>query len=130
MAKPEDPLNRLYVVEGLYSLTGFNADHRLRVSTGAVSAIAAALAGQVGVTGIDSVAKAAGADPKWIAACADDLKANRGQSLVVAGYRQPLAVHLLAHAMNAALRNVGKTVVFHEVPDFKERSLAELAGAL
>ena len=38
--------------------------------------------------------------------------ANRGESLVVAGYRQPLAVHLLAHAMNAALGNIGKTVSF------------------
>src|SRR5258706_1742517 len=130
MAKPEDPLNRLYVVEGLYSLTGFNADHRLRVAPGAVSSIASALASQVGVAGVDTAAKAAGVDPKWIAACAEDLKANRGQSLVVAGYRQPLAVHLLAHAMNAALGNLGKTVVFHDVPDFNEGSFAELAGAL
>jgi MoCo/4Fe-4S cofactor protein with predicted Tat translocation signal len=131
MAKPEDSLNRLYVVEGLFTLTGFNADHRLRVPPTAVLPVAAALASQTGqIAGIESAGKAAGVDPKWVAACADDLKANRGQSLVIAGYRQPLAVHLLAHAMNLALGNVGKTVVFHEVPDFKEGSLSELAGAL
>ena len=130
MTQPEDALNRLYVVEGLYTLTGFNADHRLRVATGAVQSVAAALAGQTGAGGVDVAAKATGVDPKWITACAEDLKANRGQSLVVAGYRQPLAVHLLAHAMNVALGNVGKTVVLQDVPDFKEGTLADLAGAL
>ena len=30
---------------------------------------------------------------KWIVECANDLKLNRGQCLVVAGHRQPLEVH-------------------------------------
>ena len=34
--KPEDGLNRLYAVESLFTLTGVNADHRLRVAAGAV----------------------------------------------------------------------------------------------
>ena len=37
---------------------------------------------------------------------------------------------LLAHAMNAALGNVGKTVVFHEAPVPQEGSIGELARAL
>src|SRR5208282_3931622 len=47
---------------------------------------------------------------KWIVECAKDLEANKGQSLVVAGHRQPLVVHLMAYAMNYALGNIGKTV--------------------
>ncbi|MGA8892522.1 MAG: 4Fe-4S dicluster domain-containing protein, partial [Anaeromyxobacteraceae bacterium] len=39
-----------------------------------------------------------------------DLAANRGRSVVLAGPRQPPAVHALAHAMNAGLGNVGATV--------------------
>ena len=31
LEKPEDSLNRLYVVESLMRVTGFNADHRLRL---------------------------------------------------------------------------------------------------
>ncbi len=43
---------------------------------------------------------------------ANDLAAHRGASLVIAGEEQPPAVHALAHAMNAALGNVGKTVYY------------------
>ena len=49
---------------------------------------------------------------KWVAAVAKDLQAHRGASLVIAGDGQPPAVHALAHAMNQALGNVGKTVVY------------------
>ncbi len=114
----EDLLNRLYVLESLMTLTGFNADHRLRVSPSAVLAVAAALAAEVVpesggqlAAAVAGLGKPAGVDPKWISECAKDLRAHAGNCLVVAGQRQPLAVHALAHAMNAALGNVGKTVV-------------------
>ena len=42
------------------------------------------------------------------------LRAHRGSSLVIAGDGQPAAVHALAHAMNDALGNVGRTVVYTE----------------
>jgi MoCo/4Fe-4S cofactor protein with predicted Tat translocation signal len=49
---------------------------------------------------------------KWIDAVAKDLLAHRGRSIVIAGDGQPPAVHALAHAMNQALGNVGKTIVY------------------
>ena len=42
------------------------------------------------------------------------LIANRGASLVLAGHRQPAVVHVLAHALNDALLNKGKTVRYHD----------------
>ena len=134
LEKPDDGLNRLYAVESLMTLTGFNADHRLRLSSSAVIQVAGALAAQIlkpgDFAGLDTIGLPAGVEPKWIPECAKDLLANRGQSLVVAGYRQPLAVHLLANAVNEALGNLGKTVLFHEVPEFKEGTILELARAL
>jgi MoCo/4Fe-4S cofactor protein with predicted Tat translocation signal len=132
--QPKDTMNRLYAVESLMSLTGSNAEHRLRVAPSAVVQVAAALASQIGqaagVPGLQNLGLPAGVDPKWISECAKDLQAHRGESLVVAGQRQPLAVHLLAHAINAALGNLGRTVVLHQAADLREGGIVDLARAL
>jgi molybdopterin-containing oxidoreductase family iron-sulfur binding subunit len=115
-------------------VTGFNADHRLRVPASVVIQVAAGLAAEIvkqgGIAGLEGIGKAAGVDPRWISECAKDLLQNRGKSLVIAGHRQPAVVHLLAHVLNVALDNVGKTVLFHEIPDLKEQGIGELAQAL
>jgi len=132
----KDEMNRLYVVEPLMSLTGFNADHRLRLPASAVAQFAAAVARAAARSGLDipDIGAPAGQDAgyvaKWIEECAADLAQNRGTSLVVAGYRQPLAIQQLAFALNAALGNIGKTVVFHEAPEVKEGTIADLGQAL
>jgi molybdopterin-containing oxidoreductase family iron-sulfur binding subunit len=54
---------------------------------------------------------------KFVDAAARDLQAHRGSSLVVAGDAQPPLVHALAHAMNAALGNVGTTVIYTETAE-------------
>ena len=128
-----DSMNRFYLVESLFTLAGVNADHRLRIPSSAVQAIAAAFASQIvpaTAGGAANLALPAGVDPKWISECAKDLVANGRHSLVVAGHRQPLAVHLLAHAMNAALGSIGTTVVFHEAADLIEGGIGDLAQSL
>ena len=47
-----------------------------------------------------------------LAACARDLKQNAGRSLVIVGDAQPPIVHAIAHAINEALGNVGRTVSY------------------
>lgn len=127
--KPEDSMSRLYAVESLFTLTGVSADHRLRVPASTVAQVAAAIAAELGVK-VGNSAKPAGVDAKWISECAKDLKANAAKSLVVAGNRQPLAVHLLAHAINSALGSVGTTVELIEAPVPISGNLPELAEAL
>ena len=136
-AQGEDLINRLYVVESLMTLTGINADHRLRVPPSAVLPIAAALAAEIVpqrggqlASALAAIGKPAGIDPKWISECAKDLAAHAGNCVVLAGQRQPLAVHLLAQAMNAALGNTGKTVEFLAAPPSQDASIADLATAL
>ena len=125
-------MSRLYVAEPLMTQTGMNADHRARVPAGQVIAIATAIAAKVGVAGVDAnkFQLPANVSAKWIEECAKDLAANRGSALVVAGYRQPLAVHLLAYAINAALGANGKTVEFRETPNLNDGNIAQLAQAL
>jgi MoCo/4Fe-4S cofactor protein with predicted Tat translocation signal len=126
--KPSDSMNRLYVVEALMSLTGINADHRWRVPASRVASIAETLS--LAVNGSGVATSLSETDLKWIQECAKDLAANKGASLVVAGYRQPLAVHLLANAINAALGNIGKTIELLPVPDAAEEGIPALADAL
>ncbi len=112
LESPQAGMNRLYVVESMPTGTGAVADHRWALRASEVAAFAQQLAAAVGV------ATAAGAGSKisseWTAAVGRDLTSHRGASLVVAGQEQPPAVHALAHAMNAALGNAGKTVTYTE----------------
>ncbi|MSU59389.1 MAG: 4Fe-4S dicluster domain-containing protein, partial [Pedosphaera sp.] len=127
--KPEDKMSRLYAVESLFTLTGVNADHRLRVAASTVAQVAAAIAAELGLN-TGSAAKPAGVDAKWISECAKDLKASGGKALVVAGYRQPLPVHLLAHAINDKLKSIGTTVELVEALPAISGNISELAELL
>jgi molybdopterin-containing oxidoreductase family iron-sulfur binding subunit len=108
-------MNRLYVAEAGFSITGGMADHRLRMRSGEVAAFARAVAAELarghGLGALAALgAPAPGERGALVVAVAKDLARARGRSLVVAGGGQPAAVHALAAAMNAALGNVGKTV--------------------
>ena len=106
---PESTMNRLYVVESTPTVTGAMADHRLPLRASDVEAFARALA--EGLGGKDAeVPPPPACRPTWIPALVRDLQKHRGACLVIAGEQQPPAVHALAHAMNDALGNVGKTV--------------------
>jgi MoCo/4Fe-4S cofactor protein with predicted Tat translocation signal len=105
--------NRLYVVESMTTSTGAMADHRKPVRASEIGGFAQHLAAEVGVAS----ANGGGTNPQsisaaWTRAVAEDLQQHRGSSLVIAGEEQPAYVHALAHAMNASLGNVGKTVYY------------------
>ncbi len=111
ITSPTDEQNRLYMVEPVPSLTGTKADHKLAVKARDIAAVAQALSAALGVAGATAPA-ATPVPASWIEAAASDLKAHPGRALVVAGDRQPAAVHALARAMNEALGGVGATVIY------------------
>jgi len=116
---PADRMNRLYVAECMPTSTGARADHRLPLKPSEIEGLGRQIARAIGAE--PASPRLGNARPseggssgsgKWIDAVAKDLLAHRGRSLVIAGDGQPPAVHALAHAMNQALGNVGKTVVY------------------
>ena len=152
---PAESMNRLYSVEGLLTLTGTNADHRLRIPTGSVIRVAAlALAEALDKIGLDGAEdgiiqlRAFAADlnkdfssshavegeaktdtVKWVRQCVADLirLAKRGEkTLVLAGYRQPKEVHLAAMAMNELLGNVGSTLLLQKTNPSGNGTIADL----
>ncbi len=125
-------MNRLYAVEGVYSLTGAMADHRLRLESRQIAPFLAALAARVAPTAAGAATLAGagvpGVDSRWIDALAEDLLANRGRGVIVAGERQPPAVHAAVCALNTALGNTGTTVSYYETTDAALPSVGSLAS--
>jgi molybdopterin-containing oxidoreductase family iron-sulfur binding subunit len=133
VASTSDSMNRLYAAESALSLTGGNAEHRVRVPSGMIGRLLANVAGRLASElGLASTPKyraieTPGGDD-WVAAVVQDLAASRGKSLIVAGSRQPAEVHAAALAMNALLGNVGTTLTFHGMPDAERSSRSDFAG--
>jgi molybdopterin-containing oxidoreductase family iron-sulfur binding subunit len=115
--EPGQDMNRLYVIEPALTGTGAMADHRLRVRGGDIVSFAAALVADLAhdtpaLAPLAGLPKGASFDARFMRALTHDLQRWPGETLVVAGRRQPPAVHALVAAMNAALGNVGKTVTY------------------
>jgi MoCo/4Fe-4S cofactor protein with predicted Tat translocation signal len=110
-----DKMNRLYAVESQFSLTGANADHRLRMKGSDVRQFAVDLATALGAVPGLNVVNNGGADKraKFLAALVKDLKAAGGEALVTAGPRQPASVQALAALINEKL---GSTCVTYTKP--------------
>jgi MoCo/4Fe-4S cofactor protein with predicted Tat translocation signal len=124
-------MNRLYSVESAPSTTGFKAEHRLALKPSDIAPFAAALAAAVG-SGGGSAQAPSGPGGKFLSAIAADLKANAGKCVVIPGEQQTPAVHLAAIAINQALGNVGKTVVYTEtvnpMPSIQAQDLVSLVS--
>ncbi len=136
----KDSMNRLYVVENRYTLTGAMADHRLRLPASQIPLVAHAIATRVATatkdSGLGSIlatlqvpAGAAQFDEQWLDEAANDLVSKSGAGLVLAGPQQPVVVQLLAYGINSALKNVGSTVLLRERHrNQRDNSILQLAG--
>jgi MoCo/4Fe-4S cofactor protein with predicted Tat translocation signal len=124
---PDAPMNRLYVIESTPSSTGAKADHRWPVKAAEVLEVARMI-GQRG-QGRHGSSKDAG---DFAIAAYQDLLQHRGSGIVIVGDHQPPALHAFAHAMNAELGNVGKTVFYSDPIDAnpvnQADSIKELVG--
>jgi len=125
-------MNRLYVVESTLTATGAKADHRLPMRASEVESFARAIAASAGVAGVSS--SLSGDAAKFAEAVAKDLKAHNGKSIVIAGEHQSASVHALAHAINSALGNVGRTLYYTDPieinPVDQIASISELVGEM
>jgi molybdopterin-containing oxidoreductase family iron-sulfur binding subunit len=137
-----DSMNRLYVVENRFTITGAMADHRLRLPASQIPAFTYLLAGKIAAatkdSGLGSLLAnlaAPSATPEfneqWLTELANDLVAKAGASVVVAGQHQPVVVQLLAYAINSTLHNVGRTIVVREFPrNRNNKSILQLADRM
>ncbi len=118
---PQDRMNRLYVVENNHTLTGGLADHRRALPAHHIPAFVAQMGTTLARMGIAIPELPASqnqvVDPDWVQALCKDLVENRGQSLIMLGYRHPPQLHALVLAINQALGNFDRTLTFHQLSD-------------
>jgi MoCo/4Fe-4S cofactor protein with predicted Tat translocation signal len=121
---PDAPMSRFYAIESTPTSTGARADHRLPLRAveidGFTRVLGHSLSIPLGDAGLAlaSVFPTVPAEPaKFARVVAEDLARHRGSSVIIPGDHQPATVHAFAHAMNLALGNVGKTVVYTDPVD-------------
>ena len=133
------PMNRLYVAEHQYTVTGGMADHRLPIKVSEQSALLNEVAKQVAeLTGDEKLKSLVGEGQVsetikvWIDEAVKDLYENKGKSLVLAGNRQDEGVHALCLAVNSALGNIGSDKAIEIVSGSHTASgtIGELAQAI
>ncbi len=138
-ADGDNKMNRLYAVDNRFTVTSGMADHRLRIPASKIGAVAIELAAEIAAISKDeSLRRLVDGAPKtvtqtsgdWIKITAEDLVANRGKSLVLAGSRQPAGVQALVFAINAALDNLGKTLIGRKSAAKPAATIAEVARGL
>ncbi len=132
----ETDLNRMYVFEDRYTVTGTKADHHFPVKRSdlrhVLSQLLILISRKVGfdLSRFTDIAfqklELDFVDHKVLTAVADDLVSNRGRSLVTAGSVLSDATHQLVFLLNSILGNNFKTVFYQKVPfsdyDFNQRS--------
>ena len=121
-------MNRLYVVESTFSSTGAVADHRLVLKQSELGKFALAVLAAINDKNGDDSLRLSEKAQKWVVPVAEDLKANKGKSLVVAGYKQPAEMHALVYLINKELENLGRTYSTVEPLDKSFSSTADLVA--
>ena len=125
---PDGPwMNRLYVAESQYSMTGTAADFRLPIQSSQIGVLLRGIENAID-TGvitdndqeapkpIDKVDAVERVD-RVISAIASDLLKHKGECVLSVGAHQPLAVQVAALRINQKLGNIGKTVKLVQVPN-------------
>jgi MoCo/4Fe-4S cofactor protein with predicted Tat translocation signal len=114
---PDGKMNRLYVIESTPTTTGAKADHRLPVRAHEIELCAAVLFRPAAVALREAAEAVGGGTEKFFDFLSRDLDSSAGSSVVLVGDHQPPAVHAFAHAINARLGNIGKTVFYSDPVD-------------
>ena len=111
-------MSRHYQFESILSITGANADYRSQIKPSEEGAIVAQLynliaakAGKASVTG--------GVDKQYVAKAAEELWANRGKAIVVAGSNDK-SIQILVNGINDMLGSYGATILPHLTVNYRQ----------
>jgi molybdopterin-containing oxidoreductase family iron-sulfur binding subunit len=125
----DDDMSRFYAIESTFSITGSNADNRLRIKSGDIELFIYALAAELSksVNGFSAFSGYSNkfSDHEWTSVLAEELLKYRGKSVLTVGRDHNPELHATVAAMNVALGNDGETVDYLEVPHVDNQSNRE-----
>ena len=111
---PRTGMNRLYAIEGRFTVTGAAADHRLRLRPAEIETWLQTL--RTAALSAHEPNGSLGGPAGWIAECGRDVHEHFGRTLIVAGTTLTQQARTLVDATNADLGNVGRTVWYGSSP--------------
>ncbi|MBZ0254536.1 TAT-variant-translocated molybdopterin oxidoreductase, partial [bacterium] len=140
-------VNRLYVVEAMFTSTGAMADHRVAMPAGEIEAFVQALLARIlqhdslkSTNNLSDIKALYSSAPEThfpadvFDALVDDLIHHQGEAAILAGPRQPAIVHTLVHVLNHVLGNSGKSIQYAPAPEplrpSHKKAIADLAADL
>jgi molybdopterin-containing oxidoreductase family iron-sulfur binding subunit len=122
-------MNRLWSIESVLSHTGAMADHRLALRSDLGLPFAMALdAALGGGSAVNSAFLKEAKIKKYLDVLVEELQANKGKAVVIAGRNQPAAVHALVARINHNLDAVGKTLDYVKDGSDVHRPTSHLAS--
>lgn len=111
-------MSRHYQFESIMSLTGANADYRSQIKPSEEGAVVAQLYNLIAAKA-GSATVSGGVDKPNLARAAEDLWANRGKALVVAGSNDK-AVQVLVNGINSMLGSYGTTILTNVPVNYRQ----------
>ena len=124
-------MNRLWSVESTFTNTGAMADHRLALRSEHGLPFVMALDAMLGGGGVPpSEFLKEKKIAEFVKVLGEELRANRGKAVLVAGRRQPADVHAIVAKINAAIGAPGATVDYYVDADPNRRPHVESIAAL
>ncbi|SHM58106.1 prokaryotic molybdopterin-containing oxidoreductase family, iron-sulfur binding subunit [Cyclobacterium lianum] len=119
ISKENPNMSRHFQFESNLSLTGANADYRTPITASQNGLAVLTLYNLIAQKAGASTAGANNLDLAHLKKAADELWANRGNTLVVSGSNDP-NVQVVVHAINELLGNVGNTVDFENPVHYRK----------
>lgn len=101
--RAEKELNRTYMVESVFSLTGGIADHRLRLAPSQMEGFILKLQKAFGGEQLSATDDKEKKQNEWIKHCVADLKGAKGEAVILLGGRYDARLHNAVHGLNQKL---------------------------
>ena len=119
VSETKKDMSRHYQFESIMSITGANADYRSQIKPSQEGAVAVQLYNLIAAKAGRATVSGSELNVQYLTKAADDLWANRGSAVVVAGSNDK-AVQVIVNGINDMLGSYGSTILPNQPVNFRQ----------